>query len=813
MSRLNIGQRTLPALAGVVALAAGVGTASHALAGPRPDAPLTKLAGLTEPSVVGSHPSVSDDGRWIVYEGEPTEGSDRTDGERTRTIWLRDASQFGAAEVELSPARDDVIVGDSVRPTISGDGCVVAFVTEMAYDLFRDDDTGDRWDVYRLQLPSCDGDPDDLELVSTQSSADRDTSALDRVNPTEAPAVSQAGSVIAFTHQARSGKDDLTAVTLVDLTEPIGDPLRSSLVMGTPLLEPNTTFRYVGQRQPDVSDDGRFVVYTSDATSEDAVATWGTGDVAGGFATSQVFVWDRTNPEPGKAVTKVSVRGGVPAAGGASAPVISGNGQYIAFESTSADLAGDAQLPECVDVCPSQVYRYDQVDGDLVLVSREPRQGVPLAPDVEATDVAADVRVIAADQGASQATISDDGTQVGFVTRARNLFLTTSAAGASPTDGDIVVSEVDRGVLRRASTLPDRVTPAPGGNAHPALSGSGHVIVFDTVVADAINGFTDTAAGREVVAVSRKAQLDVPSLDVGTVAMLLPGPEWYIPVRNEGPSTFLPAVVSSSSPEFTITGGTCELGVPVPPGATCTVKVVLTPLLTGLREAELTVSEDLFGGTAVVSPLLGSGGEPALMPTFSGLDFPATAVGKASVALSSDIENIGFGPARIVGFEISGDHPEDFVVYSNSCTTQLVNPGASCGFDLVFIPTESGHRTATVRAFTEFGQYTSVLVNGDGTRTASIETADTEVRAGDPVGLGGSGFQPGADVTISWADGRGESTTVRADTSGNFLTALPTRPTERHGERTLVAQSGDQLARTDVEVLRNPRVTTRPISD
>lgn len=803
MSRQNIGRRRRLALAGVVTLAAGLGTVSQAFAGSRPGSASAKMAGLVEPSVVGSHPSVSDDGRWIVYEGEPTDGS-----ERTRTIWLRDASQFGAPEVELSPLRDDVVIGDSVRPTISGDGCVVAFVTEMAYDLFRDDDTGSRWDVYRVQLPGCEGDLDELELVSTQSSADDDTRALDRVSPEEAPAVSQAGTVISFTHQAREGKDPLSAVTVVDLTVALGDPLRSSLVMGTPLLEPNTTFRYLGQRQPDVSDDGRFVVYTSDATSEQAVPEWGAGPVDGGFATSQVFVWDRTDPEPGEAVTKVSVVGGVPAVLGASSPVISGNGQYVAFESTSSDLAGDARLPECGTSCPPQVYRFDQVEGTIVLVSREPRQGGPLAPGAQD-----DEEIIAADQGASQPTISDDGTQVGFVTRARNLFLTTSAAGSSPADGDIVVSEVDRGVLRRASTLPDRVTPAPGGNAHPALSGSGHVIVFDTVAADSINGFADDAAGREVVSVARQAQLDVPSLDVGTVAVLLPGPEWYIPVRNDGPSTFLPALVESSSPEFTITGGTCELGVPVPPGSTCTVKVVLTPALPGVRTAQLTVSEDLFGGTSVTSPLLGQGGEPALLPTFSGLDFPATAVGKASPALSSDIANIGFAPTRIVRFHVTGDHPDDFVVYSNSCSTEPVNPGSSCGFDVVFIPTESGHRTATVLAYTEFGQYTSVLVNGDGTRTASFETSEQEVRAGDPVGLGGSGFRPGADVTVSWADGRGDSITVKADDSGSFLALLPTRVNETTGLRTLVATSGDQLARAEVEVLRNPRVTARQHTD
>jgi hypothetical protein len=772
--------------------------------------------GFVEPVVVGAFPAVSDDGRWIVYEGEPpasgVSGVPALVGERTRTIWLRDNAQFGAPPVELTPPREGVTPGDSVRPAISGDGCVVAFVTEMPYDLFRDDDTGERWDVYRVVLPHCEGGEADagetsetsetseigeigeIELVSTRSSADGDTSALDRVDPAESPAISQSGSVVAFTHQAREGKDPLRAVTVVDLQAPIGNPLRSTLVGGTPMLEPNTTFRYVGQREPDVSDDGRFVAFTSDARSDAAVPEWGDGPIDGGFATSQVYVWERTNPDPAAAVTLVSAVEGEPAAWGASAPAISGNGQFVAFESVSPDLAGDVRLPECVGECAPQVYRVDLVERIVVMASRE-------------NTGEGDTR-IAADQGASQATISDDGSQVGFVTRSRNLFLTTSAAGASPTDGDIVVSEVDRGIVRRVSTLPDRVTPAPGGNSAPQLSGSGHVVVFDTVNADLINGFADDAAGREVVSVARPAQLDIPSLDVGTVAPLLPGPEWFVPVRNDGPSTFLPARVESSSPEFTITGGTCQLAVPVPPGESCTVKVVLTPAEPGPRTGQLTVAEDLLGGTSVTSPLLGQGGDPAVFPSFSGLDFPATAVGDSSIELSSDIENIGFGPTRIVRFEVTGDHPEDFVVVANSCSAP-VNPTSRCSFDVAFVPTEAGHRTATVSAYTEFGQYTSVLVNGDGFRDAELEAATDEVRAGDAVGLGGAGFRPFTEVTISWADGRGESVTVRTDAQGGFLALLPTRAIETVGDRTVVAQSGDQLARAEVRVLRNPKVAQR----
>ena len=790
MTTHSYGRRRLPIMIGAVAVVAGLGIISHAAAGARAATTTSAaLIAVTEPAVFGSHPSVSDDGRWVVYEGQPF------DDDRSRTIWLRDRAAALDADVELTVRTNGVHAGDSVRPTISGDGCVVAFVSEMAYDLFRDDDSGDRWDVYRLVLPHCGGKAIDFELVSTQSSADGDTRALDRVAADDAPAMSQSGTVVAFAHQV-SDDEALQAVTVVDLTVALGDRQRSATVAGTPLLAPNTTFRYLGQRQPDVSDDGRFVSFTSDANSAAAVAEWSDGPVAGEFATSQVFVWDREAIE--QSVVLASGVDAVPAVGGAQASVISGNGQFVAFESASSDLAGEAKLPDCGAICASQVYRFDQVDGTIVLVSRE--------------QTATDQRFVAGDHGAAQATISDDGSQVGFVTRSRNLFITTSVAGADALDGDVVVSEVDRGIVRRVSTRPDGVTPAAGASAHPALSGSGHVIVFDSLAASEITGNGADVDGRNVVAVARPATLSTPSLDVGSVGITFPGPEWYVSVRNDGPSTFMPTMVGSSNSEFAVTGGTCQLALPVQPGQTCTVYIVLTPAVAGQRTGELIVAESIFGGTSVTSPVLGAGGEPALTPTFSGLDFPATAVGRFSAALSSDIANIGFAPTSITKIDIAGDHPDDFLVIENGCAAGPVNPGATCSFSVSFVPTAAGYRTATVLVYTDLGQYTAVLVNGIGMRVARLETAQSIVRAGGDVGLGASGFSPNVAVTIAWADGRGQSVTVITDDSGGFLVLMPTRLNEVNGVRTLVAQSGDQFAKAEIEILRHPRtLAERPL--
>ncbi|MGE0140819.1 MAG: choice-of-anchor D domain-containing protein [Ilumatobacteraceae bacterium] len=739
--------------------------------------------------VFGSFPSVSDDGRFIVYEGKPTDGSGRQ-----RTVWLRDAAApevdgKPAPDVELTVPSPDAKSGESVRPVISGDGCVVAVITQIAYDLFRDDDTGHRYDVYAMVLPHCEGGAlGDWQLVSSQSSKDGDTRALDRVVPDDAPAISQSGTIIAFTHLGRSNKDPVINTTVVDLTKPLGVEGRSTRVAGTPLLPPNTTFLYRGQREPDVSDDGRYVTFTSDAVSNSAVPEWGGGPVPGDYATSQVYLWDRQALDPATAVTLVSTVDGHPARDGAGSAVISGNGQYVAFESASIDMAGSASLPECGAVCPPQVYRYDQVARVHMLVSR--------------ANTAEGQTWVAADHGASQPTISDDGTQIGFVTRSRNLFPTLASAGLEVGDGEIVVAEVNRGLVRRASTSGDGITPAPAVNAHPVLSGPGHVVVFDTLAATAFTGAD--AVGRQVVSVLRTPQLSVPALDVGTVALGYAGPEWYVGIRNEGPSTFVPTTVEVSNPDFAVTGGTCALGLPVPPGETCTVYLVLTPTIPGPITADLTVSESMFGGTSVTSVVRGAGGEPALRNSAGEGDYPSTVVGQESQPISFEIANIGFAPTTIARISLTGDNPKDFKVTRTSCYGYLLNPGATCSIDAIFKPTEPGYRSATMIVSTDLGQYTSVVMVGDATRVATLEVADAKVRAGDGVGLGGAGFKPNATVTISWADGRGESITVTTGKDGSFLAVLPTRPGERLGDRVVVAQSLDAVARVDVQITRRP---------
>lgn len=801
---------------GALAVAAGIGGAVQATASSRPLAGDGASPSSVDPGqVYGAHPDVSDDGHWVVYDGLPTDGSDRAS-----TVWLQDTTDPEAAPIELTTPADTLRAGDSVLPSISGDGCSAVVVTQWAYDLFRDDDRDNRWDVYRLVLPHCGGELGDWELVSTKVGVDGETSALDSADPTDPPALSEAGAIIAFTELRGTGNAALQRVRLVDLTMPLGDPIRIVSVTGTPLELPNTTFLYRGQRQPDISADGRYVAYTSDAASDLVAPTWGDGPIGGGYATSQVYLWDRLEQDPTKAVRLISaipppdqtadealdagkdgavdttvVSGPplpvVPADTGASSPALSANGQFVAFESAATNLLaadGLVDLPLCANGCPSQVYRYDQIGHDLVLVSR---QNVPEG-----------ARAAAADAGASQPTISADGSQVGFVTRATNLFPTQSVPGSFVSDGDIAVSLVDLGQLSRVSVLPDGVTPAAGTHGHPVLSARGDVVVFDTLSAADLVGSTEP--GRRVIALQRPAALGMADLDVGTVVVGLAGPEWWVGVHNFGPSTFMPTGVTSDTADFAVTGGTCTVAVPVLPGDFCTVNVVLTPSRPGEITGTLTVTGAGAEPIVLTSTLSGAGGEPLLATNPAGFDLEDTVVGERSDPHAFDVTNIGFSIGTIVAIDIEGANPDDFVVTTSSCLGQTMIPGATCAVEIAFEPVEAGYRTGTVIVRSDTGQYTSVLVNGTASYDPNVVVAADTVRAGDVIGIGGAGFAPNAEVTISWADGTGNTATVRTDRDGGFLVLFETRRNERAGDRELVVRGTETTITVPVTVTRRP---------
>ena len=183
---------------------------------------------------LGSAATVSGDGRFVAYQGLPGGGNPDVAAidSRVSTVYLTDRE--AGTNIEVTSVPEGQRPGNTVHPVLSGDGCSIVVVTELALDVFRDDDTGLRWDVYRQRLAHCGGTPGDWELVSSDGAGS--AVARDDVDVTDPPAVSRSGTLIAYPHPATDLLDGegITAVSVVDLEQPLGSPGRSSPVAGMP---------------------------------------------------------------------------------------------------------------------------------------------------------------------------------------------------------------------------------------------------------------------------------------------------------------------------------------------------------------------------------------------------------------------------------------------------------------------------------------------------------------------------------------------------------------------------------------------------
>jgi hypothetical protein len=322
--------------------------------------------------------------------------------------------------------------------------------------------------------------------------------------------------------------------------------------------------------------------------------------------------------------------------------------------------------------------------------------------------------------------------------------------------------------------------------------------VFESLAPDA---FDDTVApapagSRGIVAVTRAPALSLADLDVGSSGLGFPGPEWFVSVVNEGPSTFVPATVESSNPEFGVSGGTCALGTPVPPGGSCTVNVVLTPSALGPVTGTLRVAEAGFGAQAVEATLTGAGGGAQLAASPAGLDLPPVLVGTPTEPGSVQVFNVGYGPLTIAWLELTGTDAADVVIDTTTCRGATLAIGASCTIDLVVTPSAAGRRTATLRVGTSTGEYTTVMLSTAGTLSPELVVPSTEVVTGSRLSVAGTGFAPATPLTVQWADGSGRRTSTVTDGDGGFWITMLVGVGERTGDRTIVAQAADGTTAT-----------------
>ncbi len=145
------------------------------------------------------------------------------------------------------------------------------------------------------------------------------------------------------------------------------------------------------------------------------------------------------------------------------------------------------------------------------------------------------------------------------------------------------------------------------------------------------------------------------------------------------------------------------------PGQTCTLAVGFLPTSTGTKSAAIELATN--AGSRVVA-LSGVGVSSAFSLSVSKLSFGRVARNASSSAQTVRLTNTGKGILPITGISLGGTHPGQFA-QTNSCGTQVA-AGTSCTISVVFKPTSTGSKSASLRV-TASGGATARTVSLSGT--------------------------------------------------------------------------------------------------
>jgi len=810
-----------PALVATLAVFAG----GIAVVGPKLVAG-TDAPGAAAVATEEREPSISGDGRKVVYVAPSAVPADPAtgDGSVLDSVWFLDRST--GRRTELTTPIEGARPGRSVHPVVSEDGCTVVVVTELALDLFRDDDHGARWDIYRTVLPGCAGafEPGDWELVSATDSTE--PRASDTVDPSDRPALDATGALVAFTHaapaDASGSAPPWSLISVADLSIPLGDLGRVVPVPGVPEGGPAVAGSVVGQREPALSSDGRFLAFTSDIIPSVTTAADGSASISGawtgltldGRAVTQVVRWDRVPSDDDDGVLFRVVSAATDGSIGdapSSSPALDETGQIVAFASVATNLrppiaAGDAAPAAASNSAGSN--------------SGDPASTTPALPDLPAgvsqvyrarldttpatTGLVSAVAGVPGDGPSTAPALDAAGDLVAFETLATNLLAPGPTATSVVGGGDLLVADIAHGAFRRVTVEPTGLPQAFGARS-PQVSSSGRTVVYETVAAVLPPGVelvgpapvageptaapTDPSPGSawRVAVADSPVALSTSDLDLGTASIGNTTATWFTTIVNHGQGSFVPQTISTTDSAFAVTGGTCRPSVALAPGESCTVELSFTPVADGPVSADLVVAERGYGAARIATQLTATGGEPTVASFPSSLDFgPVRAEQSTTDSQVVSFTNTSAVEAAVAGVVVAGTEPADFPVLDDRCTGRVVAPGEACQVAVGFSPTDSGPRSATISVHTTGGATAAAVLVGSGFYAPAVGVVQTTVTSGGRVDVVGLGFPANTYVALGW-DGDQANELTLTDDRGELHHRMSVPRSLGAGRRSVVA--------------------------
>ena len=333
--------------------------------------PVLSVVGAPSTTLFPSRePSVSGDGRYVAYTtNAPIDPADRNELDDVYRVDLQKTTGVGS-DARIAPGvlvsvgvKGGSPAGNSGEPSISNDGTKIAFSSE-AGDTIVSEATGGGSQVYLRDMSA-----KTTERISTAQGGGAANGIA------EAPSISADGRYVAF---------ESTAGNLVGAMDGGVSQVyrRDRQTRSTELVsvDANGAPSRDGSGQAAISRDGRMVAFASMTTNLVVAAPLGAVPgvrlAAVALKNGEVYIRDLTAGET--ALVSVGVSGG-PAGARSEAPVIAGNGRYVAFHSNAQTLvAGDPIRTVDVfirDFPPAPVLNPPAVDFGSRAVGTDPVSG------------------------------------------------------------------------------------------------------------------------------------------------------------------------------------------------------------------------------------------------------------------------------------------------------------------------------------------------------------------------------------------------------------------------------------------------------
>jgi Tol biopolymer transport system component len=531
---------------------------------------------------------------------------------------------------------------------------------------------------------------------------------------------------------------------------------------------------------PSMSADGSVVAFTY------------TPATAGNIPAPIVMAWDRASGT----TTVVSVYSDG-FAFGSREPAVSGNGRFVAFTSDTEGI-----VPNDGNGLPD-VFRYDRQAGTTDLVS------------------VAFTGKTAATAGASHPAINGDGSIVAFVSAANDTLLAqNNGQGAQ-----VFVRDMNAGVTRLQSMAADG-SPANGAASDPSLADDGQALAFDSAADNLLPGLTGSPSQ------AYRRNLATGALDL--VSMTPSGGPWPNPSGLPAISRDGRMVAFESIGLAGVTGGiafarrypaeiylrdlvaqqTALITVTLAGTAANAYSYAPSVDGSGRRVAFDSTSPDLVAGDGnKVSDVFIRDLPPAPRLNPATIDFGVRALGSPPTPLAATLANVGWGPMPAAPATVTGGAAADFPVQADGCAARVLYRGDVCTVTVGFVPTAKGPRSATLQVTAVGGGFARQLaLTGNGSQ-AQIVLDPPVGQQGIVTIAHGSGFPPGAQLTLAWSLGITQAMPpVTADQNGAFTVGVLVFHNDIVGPRGLVATSvgGTTFPTLSTSMLVTPRPMTPP---